>query len=86
MKKYRYILFTAGRGPVECGLAVQGVQMRFKKYLDTENTDYEIVRQQQGQVQRSIYTIIFKVERKSNARIEEWLGTIQWNCKSPVRL
>ena len=85
MKKYRYILFTAGRGPVECGLAVQGVQMRFKKYLDSENTDYEIVRQQLGQVQRSIDTIIFKVERKSNARIDDWLGTIQWICKSPVR-
>ena len=85
MKKYRYILFTAGRGPVECGLAVQGIQMRFKKYLDSHDVTYEIVSQELGQVPRSMNTIVFKVVHDINSRVNPWIGTIQWICKSPVR-
>jgi len=85
MKKYKYILFTAGRGPVECGLAVQGVQMRFKKFLEAQGHNYEIVRQQLGPIARSIDTIVFRIEMDNISELEGWLGTIQWINKSPVR-
>ena len=85
MKKNKYILFTAGRGPIECGLAVQGVQMRFKKFLEAQNTNYEIVRQKIGPLPRSIETIVFRIEIDKISEVEDWLGTIQWISKSPVR-
>lgn len=85
MENKRYILFTAGRGPVECGLAVQGVQMRFKKYLDSQNIKYDIVNSQLGEVRQSISTILFCIHVNQNTNIEQWIGTIQWICKSPIR-
>ena len=77
MKKYKYILLTAGRGPIECGLAVQGVQMRFKKFLDAQDFNYEIVNQELGPIPRSIATIVFRVELDNILALENWLGTIQ---------
>ena len=85
MKKKIYILFTAGRGPVECGLAVQGIQMRFKKFLEAQDINYEIVSSHLGQLNQSIDTIIFRVEIDSRSKMDQWIGTIQWICKSPVR-
>ena len=85
MKKHQYILFTAGRGPIECGLAVQGVQRRFKKFLEAKDLNYEIARQQIGPIPRSLDTIVFKVDTDKIPDIENWLGTIQWISKSPVR-
>ena len=85
MKKFNYISFTAGRGPEECGLAVQGIQLRFKKYLTKEGIDYEVVDQQFGTNQRSLETIVFKIEKRHSIKTEPWLGTIQWICKSPLR-
>jgi len=85
MKKNKYILFTAGRGPIECGLAVQGIQMRFRKFLESEELNYEIVRRQLGQIHQSIYTIVFRIELEEISRVDHWFGTIQWISKSPVR-
>lgn len=85
MKKHKYILFTAGRGPVECGLAVQGVQMRFKKFLEAQELNYEIVRHQLGPIGHSIETIVFRVEIDNISKLEDWYGTIQWINKSPIR-
>ena len=85
MKKYTYILFTAGRGPVECGLAVQGIQDKFKKYLEANKLEYKVISQKAGQFNRSMETILFKVEVPRRDLLKPWLGTIQWICKSPVR-
>ncbi len=83
MKKYRYILFTSGRGPAECSMAVHGIQRKFKKELDRYEIEYSIVKQSLGQVYNSMDTIVFKVE--DNKILDSWLGTIQWICKSPIR-
>ncbi len=83
MKKYKYILFTAGRGPVECSMAVHGIQRKFKKEIEQFEIDYSIVKQNLGQVYNSMDTIVFKVE--DVPFLNSWLGTIQWICKSPVR-
>jgi len=85
MKKETYILFTAGRGPVECGLAVQGIQNRFKKYLAAEKVSFEIVSQKKGELNNTLETIVFKVFTTKKAILDPWLGTIQWICKSPIR-
>lgn len=70
MDKKRYILFTSGRGPVECGLAVHGVVNRFKQYLDAQDIKHEIVRSDLGQVYHSIDTIIFSLAIKKTSQIE----------------
>lgn len=85
MKKNKYILFTTGRGPAECGLALLGVQRKFKKFLESHSLRYDIVKQQLGSVNGSIETILFKVEYDKNCVVKQWFGTIQWICKSPIR-
>lgn len=85
MKNKKYILFTTGRGPVECGLALNGIQMRFKEFLKDDDLNYEIVKQQLGPINQSIETIVFKINRDNSSKVEFWLGTIQWICKSPIR-
>lgn len=85
MKEFKYILFTAGRGPKECSLVVQGVQQQFKKYLILNNVEYDIVKQKNGLIKRSIETIVFKVFTNDVSIIKPWIGTIQWVCKSPLR-
>ena len=85
MKKETYILFTAGRGPVECGLAVQGIQNRFKKYLNTKDIVFEIISQKKGSLNNSMDTILFKVHITDDTILNPWIGTLQWICKSPIR-
>lgn len=85
MKENTYILFTAGRGPVECGLALHGAQLKFKKFLKEQNIHFQIVKQQLGQLQHSMETIVFKIDRDKFIMVKPWLGTIQWICNSPVR-
>ncbi len=85
MKTYTSILFTAGRGPSECGLATYGIQMRFKKFLDDNDIKYEIVKQQLGKLNRSMETIVFKVNRNKYEKVKPWFGTIQWISSSPIR-
>lgn len=85
MKNEIYILFTAGRGPMECRLAVQGIQNKFKKHLDSEKVTYEVVSQKKGQLSKSIETIVFKVFTTEKDIVELWIGTILWICKNPIR-
>ncbi len=85
MKKEIYILFTAGRGPTECGLAVHGIQKEFKKFLITKNILFEIISHKKGDTPKSTDTILFKTSNSKPDDFEGWIGTIQWICKSPIR-
>ena len=85
MKKVHHLLFTSGRGPVECELALHGIQNRFKKHLAVNNIPFEIVTQKKGDLPKSMETIVFKVMTIEEKWVTPWLGTIQWVCKSPVR-
>ena len=85
MKKEKYILFTAGRGPIECGIAVKGIQKRFKQYLESEKVDYTIINQKKGEASNTIESIVFKLEIKDRFDLNSWIGSIQWVCQSPIR-
>ena len=85
MKKELYILFTAGRGPVECAYAVKGIQDKFKRFLKSNDIQYSIVNQKQGGLEHTLDTIVFKLELTDDKMIRPWIGTIQWVCKSPFR-
>lgn len=85
MTKEKYILFTAGRGPQECGMAVYGVQKCFQKYLNSKNVAFEIVSKKLGACNKSIVTIVFKIKTIDKALTIPWVGTIQWICQSPIR-
>ena len=85
MKKEIYLLFTSGRGPVECEIAVQGIQNKFRQYLDVHQIPFQIVSQQKGQVPRAMKTIVFKLVAAHRTQITPWMGTMHWICKSPIR-
>lgn len=85
MEKERYILFTAGKGPIECSLAVQGIQSKFKKHLDDNLVSFSIIQQTKGDVGRSIETILFKVSATKASFIDPWIGTLLWISQSPIR-
>ncbi len=85
MKKEVHILITAGRGPVECGYAVHGVQRKFREFLDRNEVPFQIISQKTAADGRTTETIVFKVVSKDKILLDSWLGTIQWICKSPIR-
>lgn len=85
MEKERYILFTAGKGPIECSLAVQGIQSKFKKHLDDNQVSFNIIEQTKGDVSRSIETILFKISATKASFIDPWIGTLLWISQSPIR-
>ena len=85
MKKETCILFTSGRGPIECALAVQGIQRKFRNYLNAKQLNFEIVNQRKGTISKSLETIIFKIDASDKKVFDPWIGTIQWICKSPIR-
>ncbi len=80
-----YLIMTAGRGPVECGIAVRGIQGRFKEYLNEEGIKFKIVRQNLGSVSGSIETIVFEFADSDMEKIKPWIGTHKWICQSPIR-
>lgn len=79
------IMFTAGRGPIECSLAVKGITDKFKKYLDGRKVGYEITSQKKGELPKSLETIVFEIKTDDSILENPWLGTIQWICHSPIR-
>lgn len=85
MKESIYIIITAGRGPVECEIAVLGIQKQFVKFMKEKHIDYQIISQKKGTVMRSIETIVFEVDKKNREMLTPWIGTIKWICQSPVR-
>ena len=85
MEKQIYILFTAGTGPVECSIAVKGIQAKFKKYLEANKIKYRIVNQELGSVVNSILSVVFEISSSEIKWLEPWIGTLQWISKSPIR-
>lgn len=85
MKKEKYILFTAGRGPVECSLAVQGIQKKFRQFLEELEIEYDVVSSKLGTKSRTLETIVFKLSGPDLSAANTWTGTLQWICQSPIR-
>ena len=85
MKQKIYILFTSGRGPLECSIAVHGIQKKFRKFLDRNNLEHKIISQKDGQIVSSMETIVIEINTDKINFFKDWMGTIQWTCKSPVR-
>ncbi len=85
MKNGKQILFTAGRGPTECSLAVHGIQKKFQEYLNERQIEYSIVVQNNGRLKNSIHSILFEINCEDHIKINSWIGTILWKCQSPIR-
>lgn len=79
------VIFTSGRGPKEASMAVYGIQKKFIETLETFNIKYNIVSVKKGPIDDSLETIAFKIDSTDNSILNNWLGTIQWICKSPIR-
>lgn len=80
----KLVQITSGRGPKECNLAVQKVVERLLKELQT----YAVVAERhaiEGTSDLS-YSVTLKLTGKATDQfLEQWIGTIQWICKSPFR-
>jgi len=85
MEKKVHVMFTAGRGPIECSLAVKGVQAQFKKHLHKHGVDFKVSAQKLGSIPQSMESIVFEITNVNQKLLTPWLGTIQWVCKSPIR-
>lgn len=83
--KQVYIIITAGRGPLECSIAVRGIQEKFKAFLKKHGIEFNIVSQKLGSVAGSIETIVFQTPESALPHITPWLGTHKWVCQSPIR-
>lgn len=83
--KYIYLIITAGRGPAECALAVQGIQNKFQKYLKQKGIDFELSQKKKGPVKHSLHTITFKLSSDAMDHLDRWVGNLLWICKSPIR-
>lgn len=78
-------MITAGRGPVECGIAVKGIQQKFRAYMNAQNITPRIAHQKLGSIGNAMDTIVFEIDNSDLKRVEPWIGTLKWECKSPIR-
>jgi peptide chain release factor len=85
MKDSIYIIMTAGRGPVECEIAVLGIQKRLIQFMKELDIGYEIISQKKGTEKGTMETTVFEVDKNRKAQLTPWIGTIQWICQSPIR-
>lgn len=80
----KLIQITSGRGPRECNLAIQKVVDRMLKEAKT----HAIVAEQHAIENTSDLpcSVTLKLTGIETERfLEQWIGTIQWMCKSPFR-
>jgi len=85
MNKKIYVMITAGRGPLECGLAVRGIQKKFKEEMKRLKVDFRIASQKMGRLQGTMETIVFEINQADFNKMEHWIGTHKWVCQSPIR-
>ena len=72
-----YYQISSGSGPVECELAVA----RFLAWLLDNYKDTEVIESARGYGPNTLKSASIKTE----ADLSEFIGTIQWTCKSPFR-
>lgn len=86
MNNFRiYVLITAGRGPLECAIAVGGIQERFRDYLIEQEISFKVIEEHLCAMKGAVETIVFELEKSDIERVSSWIGTHKWICKSPVR-
>lgn len=83
-KMEKLVQITSGRGPAECNMAVRKVADRMIREAQIHS-----IRIEQHAVE-SIANLPCSITLKLNGKnvdpfLKQWLGTIQWICKSPVR-
>lgn len=80
----KLVQITSGRGPKECNLAVQKVVDRLLKELKAHAVVAE--RHAIEGTADLPYSVTLKLTGKATDQfLEQWVGTIQWICKSPFR-
>lgn len=72
-----YYQISSGNGPVECELAVG----KFLRYLLDNFKDTEVIETTEGYEAGTMRSAFLKTD----ADLSEFIGTIQWICKSPFR-
>lgn len=72
-----YYQLSSGNGPAECELAVAGMLA----WLIARYKDIDVIDKVNGQNPGTFKSVFFK----SESRLENFTGTLQWVCKSPYR-
>lgn len=73
----RYYQISSGAGPSECELAVA----RFLGYLAKKHPDLAIIQTSDGYEKGTFKSVYLETE----ADLGEYVGSLQWICKSPYR-
>ncbi|SHM20292.1 peptide chain release factor H [Chitinophaga sp. CF418] len=86
------IQVTAGRGPAECTRVVAKVVELMMKAARTQGLDIQLLESKKGDLKGTLLSAVLLIKEKSGARekrldafVKEWRGTVQWIAESPYR-
>lgn len=81
-----WIQISAGQGPEECSLAVKLTLEKLTKEAKDLGCTIDILESTENLDLKTIDSVLLNVAGVNIEKlIQNWSGTIQWNCKSPFR-
>ncbi|HLP10397.1 MAG TPA: peptide chain release factor H [Flavobacteriales bacterium] len=82
----KLIQITAGKGPVECMLAVSLTLKELLKEAVKANLACDVMSRVQGMQNGTLVSALVKINGgAANEFCNSWNGVLQWTCKSPYR-
>jgi len=79
-----WLHLTAGRGPVECRLAVEGLVRALCAEAAGVGVEASVI--DQAEAEQGLLSAVVSLEGDgAEALASTWRGTVQWTCPSPVR-
>ena len=80
------LLLSAAQGPAECCLAVAKISLIVQREAAGRGLKVTVVDDQPGEIPNTLKSVVLSVEgEQASAFVEEWCGSIQWQCQSPFR-
>lgn len=86
MTKQIYLHFSTGRGPAECELFLARLLAIFIKTAAAHNLGTHILEQCAGELKNGCQSVIMSVTGDGKESFcQNWHGSLQWICQSPLR-
>jgi peptide chain release factor len=81
-----WVLFTSGRGPVECGRAVYGITKRIISEVIALSLSVDVIEEAPGEMPATLDSLLLEITGSgADAFVKEIQGTMLWIGKSPFR-
>ncbi|SDE98836.1 peptide chain release factor H [Chitinophaga filiformis] len=86
------IQVTAGRGPAECTRVVAKVVELMMKAARAQGLDIQVLESKKGDLKGTLLSAVLLIKEENSIRekrleafVKEWRGTVQWIAESPYR-